>query len=108
MFQGDLACRRYTRVTVREPRRFLADMKLLEAFAGIDQEIARGLEALEYVRRLEQGRILNNQAVRLQDRLAQPDLLVGNAAEGNDGRAGALGTEARKRLRMLAFKKCCD
>src|SRR6516165_6854326 len=86
MFQGELACRSHTRVPVREPRRFLADMKLLETLAGIDQEIACGFEALEYVGGLEQGRILHNQAIRLQDRLAQPDLLVGNAAEGNDGR----------------------
>src|SRR3974377_748805 len=79
VLEGDFACRHHMRVPVWKSRCFLADMKLLEAFAGIDQEIAGGFEALEYVGRLEQGRILNNQTIRLQDRLAQPDFLVGNA-----------------------------
>ena len=79
-----------------------------ETARGVDDEIAVRLQPLGHVERLEQGRVLNDQRVGRLDRLAQPDLLVRDAAEGDDRRARALGAEARKGLRVLALEKCGD
>ena len=84
------------------------DMQIGEGLVGVDEQIAVRLEAREHVDRLEQGRVLDDQAVRLEDRLAQPDLLVGDAAEGDDRRADALGAETRERLGVAAFEKGGD
>ncbi len=43
-----------------------------------------------------------------QDRLAQADLLVVDAAEGHHRRAGALRAEAGERLRVAAFAERGD
>jgi hypothetical protein len=52
---------------------------------------------------MQQGRVLDDQGVGFHDRLAQADLLVGDAAEGHHRRAGALGTETGEGLRVAAL-----
>src|SRR5215831_10511051 len=88
----------------REFCHHVAQTQLVKAFVGIDEEIAVRPEPLEHVDCFEQRRILDDQAVRFEDRLAQPDFLVVDAAERHDRGAGALGAEARKRLRVLASR----
>ena len=60
------------------------------------------------VDRLEQRHVLDDQRIRRDDRLAQPDFLVIDPAEGDNGRAHALGAETRKGLRVLILKKRRD
>ena len=52
---------------------------------------------------MQQGRVLDDQRVRLGDRFAGPDRRVAEAAEGDDGGAGALRAEARERLGVAAL-----
>ena len=52
---------------------------------------------------MQQRRVLDDQHVGREDRLAQADLVIVDAAEGDHRRAGALRAEARKRLRMAAL-----
>src|SRR6266511_2463271 len=108
VLQGELGRGRHAGMAFREFCRHIDKIQLVKAFVGIDEEIAVRPEPLEHVDCFEQRWILDDQAVRLEDRLTQPDLLVVNAAEGHDRGTGALGAEAWKRLRMLAFEKGCD
>ena len=55
---------------------------------------------------MQQRRILDDQRVGLEHRLAQADLLVVDAAERHDRRAHPLGAEARKRLRVATLVEC--
>src|SRR5881394_2212021 len=83
--------------------RDLGEAELVEAALAVDEDVAVGLEALEDVDLVQQGRVLDDQHVGRQDRLAQADLVIVDAAESHHRRAGALGAEARKRLRMAAL-----
>jgi len=83
-------------------------MEFGKGLVGVDQEVAVITQAGEHVDHLEQRRILHDQAVRLQDRLPQPDFLVGDAAEGDHGSAHALGPETRERLGVPPFEKGCN
>src|SRR4249919_1490227 len=53
-------------------------------------------------------RYLDDQRIGRDDRLAHADLAIVDAAERHDRRAGALGAEARKRLRVLAVEERRD
>ena len=86
------------------PRRWSASAGR-RSCVGVDEQITIRLQALEDVDRLEQRRVLHDQGVGLEDRLAQPDLLVVDAAERDDRRAGALRAEARKGLGVLPSRK---
>ncbi|HMQ93594.1 MAG TPA: hypothetical protein PKA33_18720 [Amaricoccus sp.] len=81
----------------------IGNPELAEAAGGIDQQVAAGLQPREDVDGMQERRILHDQGVGLHDRLAQPDLAVGDAAEGGDRRAHALRAEARKGLGVLAL-----
>src|SRR5438270_7192222 len=80
-------------------RKLLSDsgkLQVVETARAVDQQIAVRLKALEHVHDLKQGRVLHDYRVRLEDRLAQADFLVVDAAVGDDRRAHALRAEARK------------
>src|ERR1019366_8494193 len=108
MLQRKFGCRHNDGMTFREAFGYLPDMELGEGLVGVDQQIAVAAQAGEHVDHLEQRRVLHDQAVRLQDRLPQPDFLVGDAAERHHGSAGALGSKTRKSLGMPPFKKGRD
>ena len=81
----------------------LVQPELREAARRVDEEVAVRREPGEEVDLVQQRRILDDQGVRLGDRLAQPDLGVVDAAERDDRGAGALRAEARERLRVPAL-----
>ena len=60
-------------------------------------------QAVEQVDLVQQRRVLDDQRVGVEHRLAQPDLAVVDAAERHHRRAHALGAEAGKCLRVAAF-----
>jgi hypothetical protein len=80
----------------------LGQPELSESLRAVDQDVAVGLEAFEQRNLMQQRRVLNDQRVGLGNRLADPNRLVVDPAERNDGRTGALGAEARERLCVLA------
>jgi hypothetical protein len=88
-----------------EARGELAEAQLLEAARAVDQDVAVGLQALEHVHLVQQRRVLDDQHVGREDRLAQADRVVVDAAEGHHRRAGALGAEAREGLRVAALRR---
>jgi hypothetical protein len=57
---------------------------------------------------MQQRGVLNNQRVGMNHGFAQPDRFLIDAAERHHRSAHPLRTEARKRLRALAFEKGCD
>ena len=57
---------------------------------------------------VQQRRVLDDQRVGRDDRLADADRAVVDAAERDDRRAGALGAEARERLRVAALEEGGD
>src|SRR5512138_3531960 len=91
-----------------EPVHELIQAELLEAARGIDQDGAAAREPGEDIDLVQEGRVLNDDRVGLHYRLAQPDLLVVDAAERHDWGAGALRAEARECLRILAFAERRD
>ena len=93
---------------LRKPRDDLGEMQLIEALVGVDAAYSRSGCSPWNTSTVEQRRVLDDQRVGLQDRLAQPDLLVVDPAERDDRRARALRAEARKRLGMLAFEERGD
>ena len=104
MLQREFGRRHDDGMAFRQAFGDLPDMEFGECLVGVDQQIAVAAQAGEHVDHLEQGRILHDQAVRLQDRLAQPDFLVGDSAERHHRRAGALGAETRERLGVPPFE----
>jgi len=78
-----------------------AKAQLVDAVRGIEQNATAYGQALEQVDLLEQRRILDDQCVWLQHRLADADLLVIDAAERHDRRTHAFRSEAGKRLRVF-------
>jgi hypothetical protein len=84
----------------------LANVQILEALAGVDQDIAIGLEALKDVNLVEQGRVLDDDGVRGHDgSRAERISRVSMRQKGDDRGAGALRTEAGEGLGVLAFAR---
>jgi hypothetical protein len=63
---------------------------------------------LENVDRLEQRHVLDDQRIRLDDRLTQPDFLRIDPTEGDDGSAHALGAKTWKGLSVLILEERRD
>jgi hypothetical protein len=89
-------------------QRKLAQAQLLERLAAVDQYVAVVLQPLEDRNLVKQRGVLDDQRVGLGDRLANADRTVADPAERNDRGAGALGAEARERLRVLAAVESGD
>jgi len=53
------------------------------------EEALNSGRSLEEVDLVQEGRILNDERVRVNDRLPCPDRRIGDPAEGHDGRTGA-------------------
>ena len=88
-----------------EPRDELGEAELVEARGGVDQHVAVGAEPGEDVDLVQQRRVLDDQRVRLGDRLARADRLVVDAAERHHRRAHPLRAEARERLGVPALEE---
>jgi hypothetical protein len=86
----------------------VTEPELFEAARRVDQDVAVWSESAEYVHLVQQRRVLHDESVGLGDRLAHTDLLVVDPAERDHGRPGALGAEARERLRMAPFDEGGD
>src|SRR4051794_15164712 len=72
---------------------------------GVDQYGAAGPHAAEEVDLVQQRGVLHDQRVGLHDRLAHPDRLLVDAAEGDDRRARPLRAEARERLSVALLEE---
>src|ERR1035441_4103951 len=83
-------------------------VEIAKALIGIDEEIAGVLKALENVNRLEQRHVLDDQRIRHDDRLTQPDFLRIDPTEGDDGSAHALGAKTWEGLSVLILEKRRD
>src|SRR5664279_4372495 len=83
-------------------------VEIAKALIGIDEKIAGVLKALENVDRLEQRHVLDDQRIRHDDRLTQPDFLRIDPTEGNNGSAHALGTKTWKGLGVLILEERRD
>ena len=94
-------------VTTRSGRKRLAAKSprpsSSSAAAGVDQDVRLGPDAAEEVDLVQQRRVLHDQRVGLDDRLARADRPVGDAAERRHRRAGSLRPERRERERVLAL-----
>ena len=108
MLHREFGSRHDDGMTFRQPVGDLLDMEFGEGLIGVDQQIAVVSQAGEHIDYLEQRRILHDQAVRLQDRLAQPDFLVGDPAERHHGSPHALGSETREGLGVPPFNESGD
>ena len=108
MLHREFGRRHDDRMALRQAVDDLADMEFGECLVGVDQEVTVAGEAGEYVDHLEQRRILHDQAIRLQDRLAQPYFLVGDPAERHHRCPGALGSETGECLGVPPFEECGD
>ena len=84
------------------------EAELGERAIAVDEEVARSAQPLEHVESVEERRILYDEGVRLEDRLAQSDFLLVDAAERHHWGAGALGTEARECLGVFTLDKRRD
>jgi hypothetical protein len=74
--------------------------ELAEVPGGVDQHVAVAAKPGEELGLVQQRLVLDDQRVRLGDRLVGPDRLVIDPAERHDRRAHPLRAEARKRLRV--------
>src|SRR5919198_659757 len=83
------------------------EAQLRDAAAGVDEYVRALAHAAEDVDLVQQGGVLHDQRVGLRDRLAGADRTVVDAAERDHRRAGALGAEARERLRVAALQEGC-
>ena len=108
VLERDLGGRNGDHPLVPEALGDLADAELVEAALAVDQHVAVGLQALEDVDLVQQRRVLDDQHVGREDRLAQADLAVVDAAERDHRRAGALRAEAREGLRMATLRERRD
>src|SRR3954447_2072162 len=91
-----------------EARLHVGEPELTDAPAGVDDDAPAVAQATEDVDLVEQRRVLHDQCVGTRDRLVAPDRAVVDPAERDDRRAGALGAEARERLRVAAFEEGGD
>jgi hypothetical protein len=71
-------------------------LEVTETLVGIDEQVAAILEAQENVNRLEQCHVLDDQRIRRDNGLAQPNFLHIDPTEGDDRSSHALGTKAWK------------
>ena len=85
-----------------------AEPQFIEAFRRVEQDVPSCGQAAEQIHLVQQRRVLDDQRVGLQHRLAQTNLLVVDAAERHHRRAHAFRTEAGKRLRVTPLEKCGD
>src|SRR5450756_722230 len=83
-------------------------VEIAKALIGIDEEIATIREALENVDRLEQRHVLDDQRIRHDDRLTQPDFLRIDPPEGDDGSAHALRAKTWEGLSVLILEERRD
>ena len=86
----------------------LAETEVLEAARGVDQDVAVLAQAPEDVHLVQQGGVLDDQRVGLEDRLPQADRVRVDPAERHHRGARALGAEARERLRVAALAEGGD
>src|SRR5690349_14738045 len=91
------------RVLAREPLDQFLEPELVEGARGVEHQEAVGLQPGEQVDLVEERRVLDDQCVRVGDRLTEPDRAVVNAAEGHHRRTSALGPEGRERLGVAAL-----
>jgi predicted ATPase len=87
---------------------FSRAVQALEAARRVDQDEAVGREAVDQVDLVEQRRVLDDQRVGCDHRLAQAYLAVVDPAERHHRRAHPLRAEARERLRVAPFEKGRD
>ena len=107
MLQGDFGSgQREQLVAIRGDQ--LVQPELVLAPGRVDQHRSAGAQAVEQVDLMQQRRVLDDQRVRLHDRLAQTDRCIANAAESHHRRAHALRAEAREGLRMTTFEERGD
>ncbi len=71
---------------------------------GVDERVAAGIEAGEEVDPMQERGVLDNERVRVGDRLAQADLAIVEAAGGHRRRAHGLRAEAREGLGVHALE----
>ncbi len=86
----------------------IAQTQIGEIAARIDDHTTALGKSLEQIDLMQQGRVLDDQGIRLHYGLAQPYFLVIDAAEGHDRGSHALGPKTRKSLRMPALEKGRD
>src|SRR3954469_11066355 len=98
MLAGDLARRQRDQMFVRH----------LDVGARAVEEDGAVLEAGEHAGDVQERGVLDHEHVRVHDRLARADGRVTDPAERHHRRAGALGPEARERLRVAAVEKRGD
>ncbi|CCE05765.1 hypothetical protein BRAS3843_1470044 [Bradyrhizobium sp. STM 3843] len=108
MFQRQFGCRHDHGVSLGQPIDGRVEVKFGKALVGVDEQIPVAKQAGEHIDHLEQGRILDDQAIRLEDGLTQADRLVGNPAEGDDRRAGALRSKTGEGLGVASFAEGGD
>jgi hypothetical protein len=108
VLQRDLGRRHRQQPLLAKAPRDLGDAELVEAAPAVDEHVAVAPESLKDVDLVQQRRVLDDQHVRGDDRLAQADLAVVDAAERDDRCAGALRAEARERLRVATLREGGD
>src|SRR5712691_725884 len=86
----------------------LAQAEILERACRVDQHEAARSQAGEDLHLVQQGRITDDQRVRVGDRLAGPYRLVVDPAEGHHRRAHPFRPEAGERLRVLTLAEGGD
>jgi hypothetical protein len=83
----------------------VGEAELFERAARVDEDVAVLRKPREDFDLMQERGVLDDQRVRREHGLAQPDRPVAQAAERNDRRASALGAETREGLRVPALAK---
>ena len=83
----------------------LSESEFFRRRGTVDQDVAVGTNAPEDVFAFQKRAVLHEHHIGLLNRFTQADFFFIDAGEGNHGRAGAFGAEARERLRPMAFSK---
>ena len=89
----------------RKARDVIAEPEIAIAAPGVDQQVTARIEPAEQVDLVQQRRVLDDQRVGVDDRLAQPDLAIVDAAERHHRRAHPLGTAAWEGLGVRALQE---
>src|SRR5215217_1183010 len=95
---GQRARRHRDHPAAAEALQEIAQPELLRRPFRVEEDDALRSEPSEDVDLVEEGRVLDHDDIRLEDRLVRPDRPIGDAAERDDGRTHALRAEARERL----------
>ena len=106
MLQCELARRERAQPILLGAAREFAKPQFIEALRRVEQDVPSRGQAAEQIHLVQQSRVLDDQRVGLQHRLAQANFLVVDAAERHDGRTHAFGAEAGKRLCVTPLEKC--